>query len=119
MRTQASRVTPHDVLTELAMRFPAGPMLKRPSHGFGTLTSRATGNNAFRLIASSGHHQALETLLINKALQVISLHVRAGFFVTSRHLHQRIGPLVLSDNRQMTHLRYRHCVGQAGDKNPS
>ena len=38
------------------------------------------------------------------------------FFVTSRHLHQRIGPLVLSDNRQMTHLRYRYCVGQAGDK---
>jgi hypothetical protein len=53
MRTQASRVTPHDVLTELAMRFPAGPMLKRPSYGFETLTSRATGNNAFRLNAAS------------------------------------------------------------------
>ena len=35
------------------MRFPAGQMLKRPSYGFGTLTNRATGNNAFRLNAAS------------------------------------------------------------------
>jgi hypothetical protein len=40
-------------LLSLQCVFPAGPMLKRPSYGFETLTSRATGNNAFRLNAAS------------------------------------------------------------------